>query len=103
IQWSAVIDDEAAAARDRVRLARFATIAAALWTASCLPIGERPSRLEFEDPFAPPRPPLAGALLQAAHEADRIDGLKSLLVSFRGETALERYYNGAGPYRATNV
>ncbi len=86
-----------------MRLARFATLWAALLTASCFPFGEQPSRLEFEDPFAPPRPPLAGALLQAAHEADRIEGLKSLLVSFRGETALERYYNGAGPHRTTNV
>ncbi len=74
-----------------------------LLTASCSWVSEREPRLELEAGQTRPRPPLQGALALSAAEAADIAGLKSLLVSFRDEIVLERYYNGAGPSRTTNV
>jgi CubicO group peptidase (beta-lactamase class C family) len=84
-------------------VSQFTAVGAMLLASSCLPFSEPPAPLELEVPFGPPRVPLTGVLAQAGYEADRIEGLKSLLVSFRGETVLERYYNGSGPTRTANV
>lgn len=74
-----------------------------LLTASCGFVPSDEVDLQLEAGQAPPKPPLAGAAALAAAEAGEISGLKSLLVSFRGETLLERYYGGAGPHRTTNI
>ncbi len=78
-------------------------LASLLLMVSCSWIPERTARLELEAGQMPPRPPLLGALALASAEASDIEGLKSVQVSFRGETELERYYNGASPHRTANV
>ncbi len=42
-------------------------------------------------------------LAQAAEAASRLSRLHSLLVSWRGELVLERYFNGARPARPSNI
>ncbi len=40
---------------------------------------------------------------RAADEAQRLPRLNSLLISLDGDLILERYFNGAGPNRSTNI
>jgi CubicO group peptidase (beta-lactamase class C family) len=86
-----------------VKVDRSVLLAAVLASCSCAFAPEPEARLGPEDGLGRPRPPLAGALALASAEAAEIEGLRSLLVSFRGETVLERYHDGAGPRRTTNV
>lgn len=86
-----------------VQLERPILIVAALLSGACFLAPEPLARLGPEDGLGPPRPPLSGALALAAVDASQIAGLKSFLVSFRGETVLERYYNGARAGRTTNI